>query len=438
MANIRSAYSERGLCPLCLYPKVQNETVLCHYCFYPKVQNKTVLSQIMELLRQCESDEDYCAGLPQIFLPQHRGTNETVTVSRIQRLLCRHHHRCDEVRSSACQDCPAGVNGKHCIDANSNINNGACGFSCTVYVLSLHASGGCVVVRNVSISHCAPHSFQPCQLYEKHQDEMADPKILQQEPGHLSQFYHGDNMQRYQINETFNDVFTFLYQELSKSYLDEIIDMKNERFADTQCPFHAENLTHQKIYKSFKQSSTFGNTFKYTLNNQTGSDKEPEGLIPIVVDLGLLLFLVTLLIFIKIRRLSKGTSQMKEENAVFEANDATVSTCRLKKENHKQILIPLEVYGTRPNQELGIIKKSIGDESVPSPSTLLPSYSVLNKSSQRSSSASIHGVYSGNVSRVNMKELQTERMRSWLSSNPNSEELPFPKGEGCLVTSLGW
>lgn len=129
---------------------------------------------------------------------------------------------------------------------------------------------------------------------------------------------------------------------------------------------------------------------------------------------------------------------MKEENAVFKANDDTVSTCRLKKENHKQILIPLEVYGTRPNQELGIIKKSIGDKSVPSPSTLLPSYSVLNKSSQRSSSASIHGVYSGNVSRVNMKELQTERMRSWLSSNPNSEELPFPKGEGCVVTSLGW
>lgn len=411
--------------------------VLSRHRFYPKVQNKTVLSQIMELLRQCGSDEDGCTGLPQVFQPeiflqQHRATNKTVTVSRIQRLLCRHHHRYDEVRSAACQDFPAGVNGKHCIDANSNINNGACGFSCTVYVLSLHASGGCVVVRNVSISHCAPHSFQPCQLYEKHQDEMADPKILQQEPGHLSQFYHGDNMQRYQINETFNDVFTFLYQELSTSYVDEIIDVKNEPFADTQCPFHAENLTHQKIYKSFKQSSTFGNRFNYTLINRTRSDKETERLIlSIVLLLVLVLFQFTL--SISILRRYKGTSQMKEENAVFKANDDTVSTCRLKKENHEQILIPLGFY-----QELGIIKKSIGDESVPSPSTLLPSYSVLNKSSQRSSSASIHGVYSGNVSRVNMKELQTERMRSWLSSNPNSEELPFPKGEGCVVTSLGW
>ena len=131
---------------------------------------------------------------------------------------------------------------------------------------------------------------------------------------------------------------------------------------------------------------------------------------------------------------------MKQENAVFKANDDTISTCRLKKENHKQILIP-QVYGTRPNQELGIIKKSIGDESFPSSSTLLPSYSVFNKSSQRSSSAPIHGLYSGNVSRIketNMKELQTERIRSWLSSNPNLEELPFAKGEGCVVTSLGW
>lgn len=398
----------------------------------------------MELLRQCESDEDYCVALP-----QHRGTNETVTVSRIQRLLCRHHHRYDEVRSTACQDCPAGVNEKHCNDANSNINNGACGFSSTVYFLSLHASGGCVVVRNVSISQCAPHSFQPFQLYEKDQGEMTYPKVLQQEPGHLSQFYHGDNMQRCQINEPFNDVFTFFYQELSTSCLDEIIDVKNEQFADTQCPFHAENLTHQKIYKSFKQSSTLGNRFNYTLINQTVSGKRLKGfliffiiiLILIVVNFGMVFFLVILLTSIYIRRPSKGISQMKEENAVFKANDDTVSTCPLKKENHKQILIPLEVYGTRPHQELGIIKKSIGDESVPSPSTLLPSYSVLNKSSQRSSSAAIHGLYSGNVSRIketNMKQLQTERMRSWFSSNPNSEELPFAKGEGCVVASLGW
>lgn len=421
MANNRFVYSEqRGFIDL----------VLCRHRFYPKVQSKTVLSQIMELLRQCGSDEDGCTGLPeifllQIFLQQHRGTNETVTVSRIQRLQCRHHHRYDEVRSAACQDCLAGVNEKHCIDANSNIINGACGFSCTVYFLSLHASGGYVVVRNVSICQCPPHSFQPCQLYEKHQDEMTDPKILQQEPGHLSQFYHGDNMQRYQINETFNDVFTFLYQELSTSYLDEIIDVKNEQFADSQCPFYAENLTHRKIYKSFKQCSTFCNRFNYTLIKQTGSDKEPEGLVSIVFHLGLLLFLVTFLIS---RRLSKGTSQMKQENAVFKANDDTISTCRLKKENHKQILIP-QVYGTRPNQELGIIKKSIGDESFPSSSTLLPSYSVFNKS--WSSSAAIHGLYSGNVSRIketNMKELQTERIRSWLSSNPNLEELPFAKG----------
>lgn len=271
---------------------------------------------------------------------------------------------------------------------------------------------------------------------------MTHTKILQQESGHLSQFYHGDNMQRYQINETFNDVFTFLYQELSTSCLDETIDVKNEQFADTQCPFHAENLTHQKIYKSFKQSSTFGNRFNYTLINQTGSDKKPKGLISIVTVFHLrLVFALAFLISIKIIRLSKGASQMKEENAVFKGNDATVSTCRLKKENHKQILTPLEVYGTRPNQELGIIKKSIGDESVPSPSTLLPSYSVLNKPSQCSSSGPNHGLYSGNVSRIkepNMKELQTERMRSWLSSNPNSEELPFAKGEGRVVTSLSW
>lgn len=127
---------------------------------------------------------------------------------------------------------------------------------------------------------------------------MTDPKILQQESGHLSQFYHGNNMQRYQINETFNDVFTFLYQELSASCtscVDEIIDEKNEQFADTQCPFHAENLTHQKIYKSFKQSSTFGNRFNYTgtLINQTGSDKKSKGLISILIVVHLLFFLVT-------------------------------------------------------------------------------------------------------------------------------------------------
>ena len=412
------------------------ELVVSRHWFFPKVQNRTILSQIWELCRQRGSDEGgFCPQRSQIFLQQHCGTNETVTVSRIQCLQCRHRHRYDEVRCAACQDCPAGVHVKHCIDANSNMNNLAGGFSCIVRLRSLHASGGCVAVRIVSISQCAPHSFQPCQLNEKHQDEMADPKILEQEPGHLHQCCHGDNMERHQINETFSDVFTFLYQQLSISCQDEMIDVKNKQFADSQWPFHVENLTHQRIYKSFNQCSTFANRFNDTLINQAVSDKKPERFLPrteIIIIEVLILFLcvVTILISRKIKKLSYGIPQMKEETdkhilmiAARKTNDNRVSSCRLKKENHKQILISIEDYGTRPNQELGIIKKSIGDESVPSPSTLLPSYSVLNKSSQRSSSALIHGLYSGNVSWIketNMKELQTERVRSWLSCNPNS------------------
>ena len=117
------------------------------------------------------------------------------------------------------------------------------------------------------------------------------------------------------------------------------------------------------------------------------------------------------------------------ENAVL-----SVSTCRLKIPRYVVFLSATLVVDERDlNQKLFIFETSIGGESVPSPSTLLPSCSVLNKSSQSSCGASLHGVSSENMSwknESNMKELKMERVRSCLSCNPNSEEFPSAEGDG--------
>ena len=124
------------------------------------------------------------------------------------------------------------------------------------------------------------------------------------------------------------------------------------------------------------------------------------------------------------------------ENVVVSA-----STCRLKRPGCL-VLSPLEADERQLNQEQVIFEKSIGDESVHSPSTLLPSCPVLNKSRpQPDNSASLHGLFSGNVSwknESNMKELKMERVRSWLSCNPNSEEFPSAEGDGRVVSLVGW
>lgn len=318
---------------------------------------------------------------------------------------------------------------KHFIDVNSKMNNVSRGFSFTV---SLHVSGGRVVVRVASISQCALHSFEPCQFYEQYQDEIIDPTVFELKSGHLLRCCHGDNMQRHQIKETFNDAFTFLYQQLSISYQDEMIDVKNEKLA----AFYTENLTHQQIYKSFNQCCCLTNID--TLTNQTVSDKEPEGFllcmerlfISVLLVLSLIL-LVTFLISRKTRKPSDRISKRKEENdkhlqmtenVPLETIDNTASTCHLKKENHSQFL--------------DIITKSIGNDPV----TSSLNYSVLNKSSQSSSSAPLQVLYSGNVSWIkdtNIKELQMERVRSWLNCNPNSEEFPSAEGESHVVSSVG-
>ena len=189
---------------------------------HPKVQKKflTQICECLEQLRQYGSNvEVSCTQLPQIFLLQYGGTNETVTVSRMERLQCRHHDRCYEVKGAAGQDCTAGVIVKHCINANSNMTNVPFGFSCTLYFVSLHVSGRSVVAHIVPISQCAPHSFQPCQFYEQQQDEMADPIILEREPSLLPQCCHGEHMQCYQINETFNHGFL----SISSAFFIEIL-----------------------------------------------------------------------------------------------------------------------------------------------------------------------------------------------------------------------
>ena len=129
------------------------------------------------------------------------------------------------------------------------------------------------------------------------------------------------------------------------------------------------------------------------------------------------------------------------ENAAIKTNDDVVSILGLKMENHRQDLLPKEVYGTRQDQEMqSIIQMPFGDESVPSPSTLLPSCSIVNESSQSSCGSSLHGLNSENLScekERNMKEQKMERVRSWLRCNPNSEEFPSAEGEGCVVSSEG-
>ena len=131
----------------------------------------------------------------------------------------------------------------------------------------------------------------------------------------------------------------------------------------------------------------------------------------------------------------------KEEKRALMTENVVVlaSTCRLKRPGYL-VLSPIEADERQLNQEKVIFEKSIGDESVHSPSTLLPSCSVLNKSSQSSFGASLHGVSSGNVSlkkKSNTKELKMERLRSWSSCNPNSEEFHSAEGDGRVVSLVG-
>lgn len=134
--------------------------------------------------------------------------------------------------------------------------------------------------------------------------------------------------------------------------------------------------------------------------------------------------------------------ESKEERRVLMRENVVVSalTCRLKRPGCL-VLSPLEADERQLNQEQVIFEKSIGDESGHSPSTLLPSCSVLSKSRpQPDNSASLHGRFSGNVSwknESNMKELKMERVRSWLSCNPDSEEFPSAEDEDCVVSFVG-
>ncbi|XP_015770042.1 PREDICTED: uncharacterized protein LOC107348498 isoform X3 [Acropora digitifera] len=129
----------------------------------------------------------------------------------------------------------------------------------------------------------------------------------------------------------------------------------------------------------------------------------------------------------------RGVYESKEEKRALMTENVVVSasTCRLKRPGYL-VLNPFETDERQLTQEQVIFEKSIGDESGHSPSTLLPSCAVLNKSlPQTDSSASLHGVSSGNVSgkkESNIKELKMARVRSWLSCNPDSEE--FPSAEG--------
>lgn len=310
--------------------------VTCSYCYNPQAQNETTLSQIWEdsqQLRHCACDEEVSWTL-QDFLQQqqHLRRNEAVTVSRMR------------VRCAACKEWPAGVNVKHFLDANSKLNNVTCGFSCTV---SVHVFGGWVVVRVVSIGQCAQHSFQPCQFNEQHQDKMGDPKVFELKSGHLPRCCPHDNIQCHQMNETFNDAFTFLCNQLNVSCLDEMIDGKNEKLA----AFHTENLTHKQIFKSVNQCSCLTNID--TLTSQTVSDKEPEGFLPYTKGICIAVFFVSFL----------GI-------------------------NLAAILILLKILRC----------------------------SVRSHRCQRFLLASIK--------ETNMKELQMERVKSWLSCNPNSEEFP--------------
>ena len=134
--------------------------------------------------------------------------------------------------------------------------------------------------------------------------------------------------------------------------------------------------------------------------------------------------------------------ESKEEKRVLMTENVVVSgsTCRLKRPGYL-VLSALKADERQLNQEQVIFEKSIGDESVHSPSTLLPSCSVINKSSQSSCGASLHGLSSGNVSwekESKIKELKMARKRSWLWCKPNSEEFPSAEGDGRVVSLVGW
>ena len=144
--------------------------------------------------------------------------------------------------------------------------------------------------------------------------------------------------------------------------------------------------------------------------------------------------------WINCRELSRYES--KQEKRVLMAENVVVSasTCRLKRPGYL-VLSPLEADERQLNQEQVIFERSIGDEPVQLPVTLLPNCSVLNKSRpQPDNSASLHDLSSGNVSwknESNIKELKMERVRSWLCCNPNSEEFPSAEGDGLVVSLVG-
>ena len=138
----------------------------------------------------------------------------------------------------------------------------------------------------------------------------------------------------------------------------------------------------------------------------------------------------------------RGVYESKEEKRALMTENVVLSasTCRLKRPGYL-VLNASETDEKQLTQEQVVFEKSIGDESGHSPSTLLPSCPVLNKSRpQPDNSASLHGRFSGNVSwknESNMKELKMERVRSWLSCNPDSEEFPSAEGEDCVVSFVG-
>ena len=110
----------------------------------------------------------------------------------------------------------------------------------------------------------------------------------------------------------------------------------------------------------------------------------------------------------KYRGVSRYESKEEKRALMTENVVVSASTCRLKRPGDL-VLSPLKADERQLNQQLVIFEKPIGDESVHSPSTLLPSCSVLNKSSQSSCGASLHGLFSGNVSwknESNMKEMK--------------------------------
>ncbi|XP_015777829.1 PREDICTED: uncharacterized protein LOC107355761 [Acropora digitifera] len=131
------------------------------------------------------------------------------------------------------------------------------------------------------------------------------------------------------------------------------------------------------------------------------------------------------------RTLWRSVARLKELRRLLLTENAVISpsTCRLERPACSRLP---KVYERHLNQELGIFEKSCGDESVQSPSTLLPRGSVLNSSPIKiGNSASLHGLSSGNLSWKKgrkFKELKMARVRSWSSCNPNSEE--FPSAEG--------